>query len=321
MRAAAVATLRVLPRVAVGLPPRPRRRLLAALAVAVVLGAVYFGWFRNSSFVHVEKVTVTGLTTEQAPEIRAALIRAARGMTTLNVDEDTLRRAVASNPIVRSLSATADFPHGLRIDVVENVPRALLVGRGRRVPVAGNGTVLPERTVEGSLPTIQLTGSPGTGRVNDAATASLVSVAAASPLAILRRITRIYRQPGKGIVAQIRRGPVIYFGDATRLDAKWADAAAILADKGSRGATYVDVRMPERPVAGGLQVDVAGPPGETGQGQAPAPTQSTPTPGVTTRPPAAAPPAAAGPPAATPPAAASPPTQGAAQQTARPPGG
>jgi len=287
MRAAAVATLRVLPRVAVALPPNLRRRALILLGAAVVLGAAYLGWFRNSSFVHVEKVSVTGLTTEQAPEIRTALVRAARGMTTLNVDEDALRKAVGSNPIVRSLSATADFPHGLRVDVVENVPRALLVGAGRRVPVAGNGTVLPEQTVDGSLPTIQLAGPPGDGRVNNPATSSLVSVAAAAPLGILRRVARICRQPGKGIVAQIRRGPVVYFGDGSRLDAKWADAVAVLADNGSQGATYVDVRIPERPVAGGLRVDVAGPPGETGQPQAPASAQPTATPAAT--PPAMAP--------------------------------
>lgn len=307
MRAAAVATLRVVPRVALAVPPNLRRRLLVMLAVAVALGAVYLGWFRNSSLVHVEKVSVTGLTTEQAPEIRAALIRAAHGMTTLNVDEDALRKAVGSNPIVRSLSATADFPHALRIDVVENVPRALLVGAGRHVPVAGNGTVLPERTVEGSLPTIQLTGAPGTGKVSDPATSSLVSVAAAAPLGILHRVTRISRQDGKGIVAQIRSGPVIYFGDASRLDAKWADAVAILADKGSQGATYVDVRMPERPVAGGLQVDVGAPPGEDGQSQTPStnqPTQQTTTPGATTASPVATPPA-----------------QGPSQQTGAPPAG
>jgi cell division protein FtsQ len=302
MRAAAVATFRVLPRVALSLPPKLRRRLLVLLAVALVLGAAYLGWFRNSSLVRVEKVHVSGLTTEQAPEIRAALTRAAKGMTTLNVDRDLLRRAVASNPIVRSLSATPDFPHGLRIDVVENVPRALLVGAGRRVPVAGNGTVLPEQTVEGSLPTIQLSGALAAGRVKDPATASLVSVAAAAPLAVLGRVHRISRQPGKGMVAQIRRGPVIYFGDASRLDAKWADAVAILADRGSQGATYVDVRQPERPVAGGLRVDVAAPPGGVPQAAAtPAPAQpATPATPSTTAPQAAAPPAAAPPTASAP---------------------
>ena len=51
---------------------------------------------------------------------------------------------------------------------------------------------------------------------------------------------------------KLRNGPQIIFGDATRIDAKWAAAAAVLADSRAKGATYVDVRLPERPVAGGL---------------------------------------------------------------------
>jgi cell division protein FtsQ len=287
VRAAAAATLRTLPRVALALPPKLRRRLVLALAVACVLGVAYMGWLRNSSLVRVEKVTVTGLTTERAPEIRAALTRAARGMTTLNVDEGVLRRAVASDPVVRNITTEPDLPHGLKIDVTENVPRALLVGAGRRVAVAGNGVVLTGHPVEGSLPTIRLVAPPATGRVANPSAAALVDVAGAAPLAILGRLTRITRQPGKGIVAQLRRGPVIYFGSATRLEAKWAEVVAILADRGSQGAAYVDVRLPERPVAGGLHIEP--PPGESDPAA----------------PPSASPPAAT-PPAVTPPAQATP---------------
>jgi cell division protein FtsQ len=263
VRAAAAATFRTLPRAALRLPPTFRRRLIAVLALAAVLGAVYLFWFRDSSFVQVEKVTVTGLTTHEAPEIRAALTRAGRGMTTLDLDVDTLRRAVGGNPIVHSISATPQFPHGLRIEVVENVPRAWLVGAGGRVPVAGNGTVLPEQTVSGNLPAIQLSGALVSGRVDDRATASLVSVAAAAPAGIVHKLSRITRQAGKGIVVQLRGGPPVYFGEATQLEAKWADAVAILADHGSQGAAYVDVRMPDRPVAGGLHIDVSPPPSPT----------------------------------------------------------
>jgi cell division protein FtsQ len=264
MRAAAAtlktlprAAFSTLPRVALALPPRLRRRLIVALAVTMVLAVVYMVWLRDSSLVQVEKVTVTGLTAERAPEIRAALTRAARDMTTLHVDEDALLRAVGSEPLVHSLSTDADFPHGLKIEVTENVPRALLVGAGRRVAVAGNGVVLSGLRVEGNLPVIKLVEPPARGRVGNPSAAELVRVAGAAPIAIVSRLTRITRQPGKGIVAQVRRGPVIYFGDTSRIEAKWAEAAAILADRGSHGAAYVDVRMPGRPVAGGLQIDVA----------------------------------------------------------------
>jgi cell division protein FtsQ len=50
----------------------------------------------------------------------------------------------------------------------------------------------------------------------------------------------------------MRRGPELIFGSATRLAAKWAAASAVLADRKARGATYVDLRLPERPAAGGV---------------------------------------------------------------------
>jgi hypothetical protein len=52
-------------------------------------------------------------------------------------------------------------------------------------------------------------------------------------------------------VAQLRNGPSIYFGDPSRLEAKWASATLVLADSGSNGAVYIDVTDPNRPVAGG----------------------------------------------------------------------
>lgn len=281
MRAVAAATLRTFPRVALSLPPRFRRRLLAVLALVALLGAVYLVWFRNSSFVRVEKVQVTGLTTERAPQLSAALVHAARGMTTLNVDEGALLRSVRSDPVVRAVYAKPDFPHGLRIEVTENVPRALVVGAGRRVVVAGNGVVLTGQRPEGSLPTIRLGDPPATGRVGNPSAAELVEVAGAAPLALLGHLERITRVAGKGIVVTMTKGPSIYFGDTSQLEAKWADAAAILADRGSQGASYVDVRMPDRPVAGGLHLAPATPDGGSGATTAPGvvappPTQASP---------------------------------------------
>ena len=59
----------------------------------------------------------------------------------------------------------------------------------------------------------------------------------------------------------LKAGPELYFGDADRVTAKWAAAARVLADASSKGATYVDVRLPERPVAGGVAPDTPGQPG------------------------------------------------------------
>ena len=60
----------------------------------------------------------------------------------------------------------------------------------------------------------------------------------------------------KGWIAPLRDGPLLVFGDATRGAAKWAAAVAVLGDRRSAGATYVDLRLPERPAAGGVPLAV-----------------------------------------------------------------
>ncbi len=48
----------------------------------------------------------------------------------------------------------------------------------------------------------------------------------------------------------MRSGLLAYFGDASRPHAKWLSLARVLADSSCAGASYVDVRLPERPAAG-----------------------------------------------------------------------
>jgi len=63
-------------------------------------------------------------------------------------------------------------------------------------------------------------------------------------------------------VAVMRGGPQILFGDDQRPRAKWVAAARVLSDESSAGATYVDVRLPERPAAGGFATTTEPPSGE-----------------------------------------------------------
>jgi cell division protein FtsQ len=240
-----------LPR-AIGFGPHGRRRLIALALVAAVLGAGYMLWLRDSSLVRISRVTVVGLSTADGPRVRAKLEVAARHMTTLHVDAGALRQAVADEPIVQSLQVQADFPHGLKITIVQNRPVALLVGGGREVVVAPDGTLLDLRKSSATLPTVRVGSLPSSGRIAAGPSRDRVAVAAAAPPGLLSRVESISSQHGRGAVAQVRRGPVIIFGRPVDLEAKWAAAVAVLAQRSSQGATYIDVRMPDRPVAGGL---------------------------------------------------------------------
>jgi cell division protein FtsQ len=259
VRAAAAAVLRPplrlwIGRAAAALAPsqRQRRWLLVALALAMVLGCTYMLWFRNSSFVKVEQVSISGARGDDADRMRVALTGAAHDMTTLNVDRDKLERAVAGFSSVRTLEVSAGYPHALRIRVVERRPVAMAVGAGVHVPVAGDGSILRGVPTGGTLPTVRLGKPARSDRLDEAAALRLVAVAGGAPAALGHRLTDVSVKRGRGIVAHLRQGPDLVFGDTSRLRDKWLAAARVLADPSARGAGYIDLRLPERPAAGGL---------------------------------------------------------------------
>jgi cell division protein FtsQ len=248
-RAAARAARRVSPR---QLSPRLKRRLLALALLCVAFAAGYQFWLRDSSLVAVERVEVTGLTSSDAARIRTALTSAARDMTTLNVDRAALDQVVAGYPVVRELEVAPDFPHTLRVHVVEYEPAAIAVSDAGDVPVAGDGTILKGVRFEGRLPTIDVEGALGSETLVDQTARGAAAVAGTAPALLRKRIENIDHRSDDGYVAELRDGPELLLGSATRLRAKWAAAARVLADLEARGATYIDLRLPGRPAVGGL---------------------------------------------------------------------
>src|SRR5665213_1684390 len=215
---------------------RHRRLRIGLLAVLVALPLLAGGWLllRKSSFVAVEQVRVSGLHGPEARAIDAALSGAATHMSTLDVQTGALRAAVASFPVVRAVHAIPSFPHGLRIEVVEQLPVAALTIGGARTAVAADGVVLGPALLSSSLPTL----SDG-----QSAAEPLVGAHVAGP-------SLLAAPGGQGLTVAMRNGLLVYFGDASRPHAKWLSLARVLAAPSSAGASYIDVRLPERPAAG-----------------------------------------------------------------------
>ncbi len=238
---------------------RPLR--IALIAVLVAMGLLAGGWWlaRHTSLAAVEHVQVAGLTAAPGADtgaIEAALRRAAHGMSTLDVDPAALRASVAQFPIVRSVRARASFPHGLRIEVTEQPPVAVLALAGARTAVAADGVVLGPGLQSSSLPLLDAGRAdgaetlPAVGRsVRSGYLLRALTVMGAAPAALARAVTRLYSGT-HGLTAVLRGGLLVYFGDATRPHAKWLSLARVLADPSSAGAAYIDVRLPERPAAG-----------------------------------------------------------------------
>jgi cell division protein FtsQ len=242
-----------MPSFAARLPRPPLRAVLAAVLVAGGLAGGWV-WLRESPLVAVEHVDVVGASGPEADRVRSALRAAASDMTTLRVRTDDLRDAVSTYAIVRDLRVQRDPPHALRITVLQHVPVAAVRTAGRTTAVAADGTVLRGTPTRG-LPVVVSRTAAGGARL-DGRTAGAVALLAAAPPALRARVGRV-AAGSRGWTATLRRGPLLVFGPAERLRAKWVAASRVLAHRSSAGASYLDLRLPERPAAGGLMDPVA----------------------------------------------------------------
>lgn len=234
-----------------------RGRLIAAALLAAALAAGYFLWLRDSSLVAVTEVEVEGVGTSERGAITRALTREAESMTTLNVDTERLEAVATRFPTIESVRADASIPRSLTITVVERPPAVVARAGGEEVAVAADGTVLPGVAAGDRLPRLDLDRVPRAGRLEGGALAqALVAAAAPEPLAPL--VGKV-RQSGRyGVEIRMRGGIVIRFGTGAAAAAKWAAAAAVLADPQLETVAYVDVRVPQRPAVGGSGDVVAG---------------------------------------------------------------
>jgi cell division protein FtsQ len=227
------------------------RRLLAIWILAAVMGFGAFLLVRDSSLVRVERVAVSGASGPEAPRVRAALIAAAKEMTTLHVRTDALREAVQSFPTVKDIRVQRHLLHGLRVIVVGRPAVAAVSSAGGRVAVAADGTLLRGAQIPGDVPSLKVAAPPAGPRLADPRAQSALALVAAAPAAMRAHVARAYLGRD-GLEAALRDGPAVIAGDGRRLRAKWIAAARVLGDPGAKGARYVDVRVPERAVAGGL---------------------------------------------------------------------
>jgi cell division protein FtsQ len=239
---------------------RARLAMLTSVAVALLLFGAWT-WFADSPLVSVDHVTVSGQSGPDAGHINAALESAARTMSTLDVQISRLRRAVAPYPIVRDVRVTTQFPHGMRIEVIERQAVGVIDAGGRRVAVAPDGTLMHDVVASASLPSIPMSLTPVGMRVTGGSAGDAIKLLAAAPSELLGKLSQVTTVATHGLVAQVRGGPSIYFGDPTDLAAKWIAASEVLADPSSAGALYIDVTDPMRPAAGAdSQSSTAAPP-------------------------------------------------------------
>ncbi|MEO8689540.1 MAG: FtsQ-type POTRA domain-containing protein [Solirubrobacteraceae bacterium] len=244
------------------------KRILAGVLVAACAAAGGWLWVRDSSLVAVRDVYVTGVNSSEGPQIRSALRSAALDMTTLHVREDALRTAVSQYPSVKGFEVETDFPRKLTIVVHERAAVAAIESGGGTVAASRDGLVLHGLRARG-LPTLRVHSAPAGQRVTDRRTLGALDVAGGAPPELRARIQRLWSGP-RGLTLDLRNGPALVFGSGADAARKWVAAVRVLAEPSSAGATYLDLRVPERVAAGGLgPVEPEGDPTVTPDPQAP----------------------------------------------------
>lgn len=228
--------------------------------------------FRGSPFVAVEQVRIVGVGGTQAAPVSEALETAAKQMSTMNYSVGALQAAVARYRVVRSIRVRTSFPHRMTIEVLEQPPVAQLSAGAMRSAVAADGVVLGPALASRALPTVHTSVIPAAGkRLSGWRLRSYLSVLGAAPAPLLSLVSQVFTGQ-QGLTVKMANGLLIYFGNDSRPHAKWDALVSVLIALGTAGASYVDVRLPERAAAGVSSGGVGS--GESGQVSASDPTSA-----------------------------------------------
>jgi cell division septal protein FtsQ len=220
-----------------------------AVAAAAYVGA------RTTSVFAVQELRVEGTTPAVARQVREALA-ADVGDSLLALDAGLVARLEAL-PDVRSASYDRAFPHTLVVRIERELPAAVLRRGDRAWLLSERGRVLRTlpRRAHPRLPRVWAAGraAPEVGALlRERAVAVPVLVVRSLPDGFPLRMHSVSVRSGSAL-AILDGGLELRLGTAREMPLKLAVAAAILpalARPAAGGPAYLDVSIPERPVAG-----------------------------------------------------------------------
>ena len=227
------------------------RSLVVSLSVLVAAGVAYLVAYSTSVFA-VERIDVRGAPPEVARHVTVAT-RELVGSSLVAVDTETIEGKLRALPTVAGVSVDRAFPHTLVVRVAPERPVAV-VRRGKSSWFAtGAGKVVRriETGTQRAFPRLWL--AKGTsirlgGNVPAGWLPATRALADAHAVGLGSRVKGI-RPHGDELTLVLRRGTEIRLGRATEVRLKLTVAVKALAFVDS-GISYVDVSVPQRPVAG-----------------------------------------------------------------------
>jgi cell division protein FtsQ len=231
------------------LVPSGRSLLIAFGVLGGVLLALVLA--RETSVFGVRKIEVTGANGIVERQVRRTLDDRA-GESLFALDLDAARVEVTALPAVAAVAFDRAYPHTLRVTVVPERPVAVVRQGATAFVVSERGRVIAhvDRTARPTLARIWVAKDvrldPGAFVDGDLRTA----VGAVAPLAGIRFPSRVVSVATiGGLTLRLRSGLELRLGDTGNVDLKLAVASRILSLL-PPSSGYLDVSVPDRPVAG-----------------------------------------------------------------------
>jgi cell division protein FtsQ len=238
------------------------RSLLVGLAILAVAAGGYAA-ARETSVFAVEQLSIAGGSPALQDEVRKAL-RPQLGRSLVQVRGGEIDRRLTAVPGVLAVRYDREFPHTLRVVVTPERPVLLLRRGSKGWVVSARGRVLrPVRSTRISdLPrawvpkdTVVRVGKTLAPESGGNVAKVLAPLTAGSFPATVRSV----KARGSELTLMLRSGLELRLGDTGDLRLKLAVARRILLLQPPAAApAYVDVSVPERPVVGGGNAQVAG---------------------------------------------------------------
>jgi len=226
------------------------RSLLVGFALVAGVLVAYWG-ARATSVFAVEQLDVQGAPPAVVREVEAAT-KDAIGTSLLAVDARAIEDRVRALPSVAGVSVDRAFPHTLVVRIAAERPVAVARRGDGAWLVTGSGKVVREieTGTERDYPRLWLTRDVTVrvgGSLPARSTVAARALAAAADAGLSRRVKSV-RSTGEQLTVVLIHGPEVRLGAATDLRLKLAVADRVLPLL-TAGSAYLDVSVPERPVA------------------------------------------------------------------------
>lgn len=211
--------------------------LVVVLVLALVGTGVYAVWF--SQWLAVEDVEVSGAQTVSATEIRARS-GIEEGEPLVSVDLTRAERQIGALAVVRSVSVTRQWPHGVLISLEERTAIAVVEIGDRLRGMDADGVVFRDyKKAPPDLPRVQTSIGTTAEALREAA-----RVISALPDDLTLRVDHVQVETVDQISLVLKDGRTVVWGSAEESDTK-AEVLATMLE--TIDAQVYDVSVPSKP--------------------------------------------------------------------------